>query len=437
MKDNVYRNAIDHLQFSNQLEQAVLNEGKAQRSQLRVARLAAIAAILCLLLGTTVFAAEQIRERTLRVRETGRIRQQFANTEIMEFTHSDTMRGVKVYHMELIPKGYYHFGEGLIYHPAEGFLEVTEDYELKALDHQSLTGAFEKNGRIYELDMEYVERDGGIYSDLLNFYPVSDGEILVNMTAKGSHAWPVYVNIRTGEIRDALPAFTEADFLPEKLESGYEARLAYTQPFREGILISCLVNGIRNGNTDSEALYYWVKDDTGEVIVLDLPKNSIDHVINDTLYYQDSAGDCYVMNDSFQFRKIDGVAETTDDLSCGLLTVCTPDGALEIVDVIGPARYYVPDIRLEGEKLWDTTGYNATRHSTDGRIVVTHSYTDYVEGNRPLDSLAYLDLAAGELRQLHIETDCHVQTHGWLDDNRYCVLYEDGLKRFMSIYEFE
>ena len=24
----------------------------------------------------------------------------------------------------------------------------------------------------------------------------------------------------------------------------------------------------------------------------------------------------------------------------------------------------------------------------------------------------------------------------WLDDDRYCVIYEDGLKRYLSVYEF-
>ena len=437
MKDNVYRKAVEHLQFSEDLEQAVLNKAGRKRSRLRVTRLAVLAAVLCLLVGTTVFATENGGERFLRVREEGKLRNRFLNTNVMSFTHTEELSGVEVYQMELKPKGYYHFGQGLLYHPTEGFLKVTEDYALEALKYKSLEVRFEKNGRIYKLDMRYVETDGGICSDLLNLYPVKDGQILVNITAEGTHAWPVYVNIGTGEIRDALPEFTEADFLPEKPESGYAARLTYTQPFRDGILISCLVSGIRNGNTDSEALYYWIQNGSREAVKLDIPKNSIDYVIDDTLYYQDPAGYCYVLDENFQFTKVNASVETTDNLNCGLLTVCSRDGALEIVDVVTPAIYFVPDIRVEGEKFWDTTGYNATRHSADGRIVVTHSYTDWEEENRPLDSIAYLDQAAGELRQLYIETDCHVQTHGWLDDNRYCVIYEDGLKRFLSIYEFK
>ena len=334
MKDNLYRNAVDHLRFSESLEQAVLKKAEFQEPRFRILRMTAIAATVCLLFATTVFAAEQILAKTLRVKETGQFKQDFSNTTLMEFTCSDTMSGVEVYHMELKPKGYYHVGEGLIYNPTVGFLKVTQGYELEALESQSIQSAFEKNGRIYTLDMDYVESDGGIFSDLLHFYPVKDNEILVNMRAEGTHAWPVYVNIKTGASRDALPAFEESAFLPEKLESGYEARLTYTQPFRDGILISSLVTGIKNGNTDSRSLHYWVKNGSQEAVKLELPKNSCEYVIDDTLYYQDSAGYCYVMDDDFTFHKIEGITETNDNLNCGLLTLCSFENALEIIDVV-------------------------------------------------------------------------------------------------------
>lgn len=437
MKDNIYRNAVDHLQFSEDLEHAVVEKAGTNRPRFRVFRLAAIAAVLCVLFGTTAFAAEHIVERVIRIREVGRIRTDFSNAEIMEFSISDNMGGVETHDMELKPKGYYQFGEGFIFHPTEGFLRVTEDYQLDTLEYRSLDAHFEKNGRSYELNMDYIEADGGIYSNNLSFYQVKNDEILVNMTAKGSHGWPVYVNIKTGDCRDALPEFTEADFLPEKLTNGYEARISYSQPYRDGIIISCLVSGTQSGKTDSRSLLYWIQEGSEKAIKLDLPKNFIDDIINDTLYYQDSVGNIYVMDEQFQSQKIEHIEKSTDNLSCGLLTVCNEDGTLEIVDVSNQAIYHISNVEVANNSLWDTTGYNATRHSLDGEIVVTHSYNDYEANNRPLDSIAYLDMSSGELRQLHIDTDYHVQTHGWLDDDRYCVIYEDGLKWFLRIYEFE
>jgi len=437
LKDNVYKNAMDLLHFSNDLEAAVLEKANQKHHGFRKLRIAVLAAVICLFLGSTVFASDIIAEKALRIREMGRIRSNFSNAEVMEFSVSEHLWGVDAHYMELKPKGHYYFGEGLIYHPTEGFLEVTEDYQLKALPFASLDAKFEKNGRTYDQNIDYVEADGGIYSNYLEFYRVRNDEILVNMTADGSHSWPVYMNIKTGACRDALPRFTEADFLPEKLESGYEARVAYTQPFRDGILVSCLVSGMRNGNSDSTTLHYWIPEDRREVVKLDLPKNAVDYIFEDRLYYQDSEGICYEMDDLFQFRKLDPITKTTDLLDCGLLTACNGDGVLEIIDVINPAIYVVPELPVKENSLWDTTGFNATRHSPDGKIVVTHSYHDYEAYNRPVDSIAYLDMESGELRQLQIDADYRVQTHGWLDDDRYCIFYEDGLKRFLCVYEFE
>ena len=436
MKDNVYRNAVDHLVFSDNLEQAVLKKAEGKKPRLRLVRLAAIAALLCLLLGTTVFAAEQIGRWNVSLREIGRIRSGIFNAKIMEFTLSDHLQGVEVHQMELKPKGYYHFGEGMIFHPTEGFLRVTEDYGLEKLESSALFARFDKNGKTYELDISYVETEGGIYSNLLNFYPVNNDEILINMTAKGSHSWPVYVNIKTGACRDALPEFTEEDFLPEKLENGYDARICYAEPFKDGMLLSCLISGIQSGNTDSTTLRYWIQEGSGEAVKLDIPKNFTDYIIEDALYFQDPSGICYVMDENFQLQKLDTTVKTTDGLNCGLLTLRSEDGALEIVDVINPAIYFVSDVQVEDHSLWDTTGYNATRNSVDGKIVVTHSYTDYEANNRPLDSIAYLDLTSGELCRMYIDTAHHVQTHGWLDDDRYCVIYEEGLKRYLRVYEF-
>ena len=436
MKGNVYRSAVNGLRFSEDLEQNVRKKAEKKYPWHRVARIAAVAAIVCFMVGTTVFAAEQNVRQFLRLREEGRIRDSYSAAKIMEFTVSKNLDGIKVYQMELKPKGYYHFGEGMIYHPTEGFLKVTDEYQLEMLDDSSLDICLEKNGRVYKCNMAYVKADGGIYSNLLEFYPVTNGEILVNMTAEGSHAWPVYVNLQTGVVRDALPGLDEADFLPEKLESGYEARIAYTQPFREGILVSSLVTGVRNGNTDSKTLHYWVREDGREAVKLDIPRNSVDYVIEDAFYYQDSDGICYVMDDNFHFSEIGYNVKTTDNLNCGLITACSPDGALEIVDVMDPVIYFIPEVGVEDNSLWDTTGLNATRNSPDGKIIVTHSYNDYKESNRPLDSISYLDISEGELCRVYIDADCRIQTHGWLDDDRYCVIYEDGLKRYLSVYEF-
>lgn len=436
MKDNTYQNAVEHLRFSDDLCQRVKEAAIPDRPGHRIVRSVILAAVMCMLIATTVFAAGGMIERSQQFKEVGSVVNDFSDAQTLYFMSSESTEGIQIHYMELHPKSYYALENGMLFSADDKFFRVTEDYQLEQLEYQTLEAQLEKNGRTYGINMMYVAVEGGIYSNHLDFYPVENDEILVNATARGSHSWPVYVNIQTGECRDALPEFTEKDFLPEEIEAGYDARAGFTQHFRGGILVSCIVEGMKDGVSDSTSLRYWIKDGSNEAIRLDVPKNCIDYIVNDTLYYQDRANNYYVMDENFRFHKLEQIGKTTDNLTQGLLTVRNADGTLRIVDVVSQIVYHVSGIKVGFDELWETTGYNATRHSLDGKIAVTYAFTDWETYNRPLDSIAYLDVETGELKQLKIESSYLVEAHGWLDDDRYGVIYEDGERRYLCIYEF-
>ena len=87
-------------------------------------------------------------------------------------------------------------------------------------------------------------------------------------------------------------------------------------------------------------------------------------------------------------------------------------------------------INLENE------GYDATRNSTSGRIIIVRDVPDWSQMERRVDKLGILDMDNYCIRQITIAAELNVQTHGWLDDERYCVIYEEGLYRYLRIYEF-
>lgn len=420
--DDTYRSAVAHLEFSGNLEEAVLKCRPQKRTP--VIRIVSLAAVLCALLATTVFAAGGMIERGQRLRKIGNVVNDFSDAEIMQFSEAQTMEDVSVHYMDLGANSHYKFKNGMLYDWQNGFFRVTEDYQLEALKYHHLEVGIKKNDRIYRFETEYVKVEQGIYSQYLVFYPIENGEILVCGIAPGSNLWPLYVNLETGAVRDAVPDFTEDDFT---------GRIGYAEPFRDGILVSSIEEQIGNGETKSHV--YWIGTGSTECIELLLPKGWT-YVSGDTMYYQDTNNRCYILDENFELQKMDEIPKTTDDVTKGLLTLREADGTLGIADLDGHIIYHIPDVSVPFNSLYDTTGYNATRHSTDGKIVITHTYHDWEKESLQLDSLSYLDIESGQLKRLELDTNYRIISHGWLDDNRYGVIYGEGASRYLCIFEF-
>lgn len=431
MKDNVYRNAVDHLQFSHDLESAVLSSSDQRISRFRMMRLVPIAALVCLLLASTVLASDVIAERFVRTRKIGTVNSDFTNAKVMEFSVSGSMQGIEVHEMELKPKGYYLFGEGYFFHPSEGFLRVTENYTLEKVEDATFELQLKNNGKVYSRTFRYVAVEGGIIDEYLGFYPVKSNEFMLNLYTENGDAWPVYVNLENGKCRDVLSGLSEKDFWPKNVPSGYDARITGGQPYKGGILMHTLVSGIKDGNSDSESLYFWVQKGTGYPAQLEMPDCHIAFVVSDTLCYMDAQGNYFEMDDLLQFRKVEVIPKNSDVMNQGLVTIDNEDGTVDIYDLVKGEIYHISGLDM------DAVGYNASRKNVDGQIVLTRSYPDYPELEQRLDYIGVLDVDAGLLRQIAIDSDYHVQTHGWLDDTRYVVIYEDGLERFLSVYTFE
>lgn len=428
--NDTYKNAVDHLRFPD-LRAKVMSKAPA-RPGFRLLRMGLTAAILCVLLGTSVFAAGQWIQENLVQANLGEVHIDLENAQVMELTEIGENDGVTMHYMELNPGKYYvdySFRNGMLYSPREGFYLVTEDYTLEHLAYKTVSGSFEKNGMTYRLDLKYVETEGGIYNQGLNFIPVNDGEVLTTVFSAPNYNWPVYVDLETGAIRDALPDFDASDF---------EGKVTYAYMFREGILLPALVEQM-NGNTDtSYHTMYWIKDGSDEAVRLSMPENAqLDFVENDAFYVRTVSGYYYQLNEDLAFQKVEGIPRAKDGLDQGLLTVSISHGKLGIVDLTNQTVYCVSDLQVWGYEIHDGTGYNASRHSHDGRIAVTNTGYNWPEGKMEVEMIAVVDQDSGELQMLEIMSGYDVKTFGWLDDDRYAVIYSDGPADYLYIYEFD
>lgn len=426
MKDNIYRNAVDQLRFSDDLAERVRFAATKERKKHPRLAVTIMAAAVSMLLLTTAFAAGSWLERDARVKEIGSLDGDVSDAEILEFTLSESNEGVTVHHMELGPKGFYTFRDGLLYSKTEGFFRVADDYTLEHMDSNNISVTFDKNGREYVFDVEYLTVPGGIYTDGLLFYPEVDGEILVRAAAAGSHLWPVYLNLETGAVRDALPGFTDDDFT---------GRVTYAEPFRDGILISSLVEHDVNGNSRDESYHYWIAEGGTEAISLDLP-SGWDYITGDTMYYKTRAGRYFRLDDNFALQELADIPKTTDDPTEGLLTAQSRNGTLCIADLNNGIIYNIPGLDLDNASFQETEGWNATRNSPEGIILLTNAVMDWEAGGRRLMTLAVLDTRLGVLKLLEVDSALTIQSSGWLDDHRYSVIYEDGIRHYLCVYEF-
>lgn len=446
MKNNTYQNAVDHLEFSDDLYSRVTAAGQ-QKPRFRSARFIAVAAaMLIVLTGTALAVSPSFREMTLKLLDLGKAIEDMSAAQVMTFTTGEYTDGVTIHYMELNPNKSYSFEHGWL---AEwdgdswsNYLRITEDYRLETLEMQNIFGFIEKNGRKYTVNFDYIETEGGILSNINRVIQKNEnGEVFLVPTGGGSNQWPVYANPETGAIRDALPDWTDSDF---------EGRVCYADELMGGILVSTIVNDgvVVEDNSVSYNMLYWIGNGAAEARIIEMPEDEYGwYCENDTLYCKNRQGHLYRMNENFEFELICAY-ETGDDLTNGLYTVATEDGELAIVDVYTGETYVIsgsnvdpgaPDEascgRITGD-IDETTGYNATRYGSDGLIALIQ--TDWIpeEGRVALLKLGILDTDSCQLKLLEIENEYDGYHVGWLDETRLAVIYENGVEQYLCVYEF-
>lgn len=440
MKHKVYQNAVEHLIFSDRLYETVVKNTSKPRYGFRLVRAAVLAAVLIFLLGTTAFAVSpNLREWTISLFKLGTNGESMTDAQVMNFTVSEDMEGVTVHYLEL-NKADYTFIHGMLYSEETGFIRITENYRLQEQETKNFLGFLNKNGRKYFLNLDYLETETGIVAHRKSILHKNEqGEILLIATDGSSNQWPVYVNLETGEIRDALPGWTADDFTGD-VGYGYE--------FRDGILISTIVDEFKvvNGESAAYNLLYWIADGAQEAVLIELPKDEYSwYCENGELYYKNRRGHLFRLNNEFQFELICEY-ETGDDLTNGLYTVATDNGELAIVDVYSGDTFVIsenyvdpgaPDENSGGRIMGDideTMGLNATRYSKDGIIALVQRDLIAEEQRVALTKLGVLDMENQQIRFIDIENSFDGYHSGWLDDERFAVIYDS---QYLCVYEFD
>lgn len=419
---------MDHLEFSGDLERKVLAVTAAAKPKFRVLRTAALAAVLCMLMVTTAVAAGFWLERHVEVEPLGTYAQETNETSYMEFSLSESMDGITVHSMELNEDDYFLFNHGLLYSNESGFLRVREDYSLEKLESKTVQARLTKDGVEYAHDMNYVKTEDGIVSDQMFDYSIVDGMILVNLWHGNDRCWPVWIDIESGEWTDALEDFHNDDF---------EGSVRYAQLFRGGILLTCLAE-------EQSDVLYWVEQGSGEAVKVEVPDGAQSFVMEDELCYLAEDWKYFKTQGSWEFYPVADIPQTSDAMWNGLVTCVSGEETLQVYDLVNDTMYdirdisaYDPWIQEDPQVDNERSGFNATRYSKDGSIVVVHSYDDMPNFKRVVDSIALLNTENGELKQLEIQSEHSVWTHGWLDDHRYGVITMDGEYRYLTVYEFD
>lgn len=423
MKRNDYVNAVNKLQFSDDLYSRVRVSGQG-RTGFSLLRAALVAAVLCLILATTAVAAGKWMQWNVDTEKIGTVEPDTEYAPFMTFTEDADMDGIRVHTMKLNRDPYFLFGHGLFYSNESGFLQVEQDYSLTELESRELSLSLEKDGFSYRHNLRFVETDHGLVSHQMFYYPLVDGRALVNLWHSNERCWPVWVDVATGEWEDALPNFHVEDFGGD---------ISYIELFRDGIILSC------QGNAN-----YWIAPGSDTAVKIEIPRGAVDYKVDGEIYLRDANGAYFKTQGDWEFHPIEDIPRTSDDLWRGLVTCVSDDRTLQIYDPQKGVMYNIPDISAYDPWIQedpqcdpDLSGFNSTRYSTDGSIVVTHTYEDWENLRRMVDSIAYLDQETMELKQLDIEADTGVWTHGWLDEHRYCVISEDGICRWLTVYEFD
>lgn len=434
MNKNTYRNAVDHLQFSEELPEALTTRKKHDHRARRFLSVAVLAAVMVCMVFTTAFAvSEEFRNWTISFLNLGADEQDMADAQVMTFRHDTHNDGVSVHYLELDQTNYT-FAHGMIYDNASKYLRITADYQLEELEMIPFSAVLEKNDRQYTSVFDcYLETQDHIITMQKNpMKKNSNGEVFMVLTDGASNQWPAYVDPGTGTVRDALPDWSDADF---------QGRITYAYELWDGILVSTLV---QEGNA-SRNMLYWIGDQAEEAIVIDFPEKEYGwYCENDELYCKNIQGHLFRLNKDFVFELLYPY-ETGDDLSNGLYTVATENNELAIVDVYTGDTYVISGYEVdpgkasgyregEGGNIDETTGINAIRYSATGTIALVEKEIDWNPGRVALKKLGVLDTATGEMKYLEVRNDYHGYNLAWLDDHRLAVIY-DG--KYLCIYEFD
>ena len=421
MKHKDYVNAIDKLEFSNDLLHRVRTSDRV-KLRFRGVRAAVLAAVLACFMITTAFGAiSALRERPGNVEVLGKDAEELGNAQYMHFTVSQGNEDVQKHYMELHPAHSYHFRHGMLRSEQGDYLRITQDYQLERMQMIEVHLALEKNDRTYYLDFTYQDTAGGVISDHRSVYQKNEqGEFLLNATDGNSSQWPVYFNPETGTIRDALPDWSEGDF---------EGRIGGASELKGGLLVSTIVN---DGLPDARNNLYWIAPGAEEARIIQLPGNGMWHGEHDTIYYQNDLGHLYCMDDNFEFQLISAYG-TSDYLQDGLLTV-SAQGNLGILDAYTGELYVFEEIEVS---TTDTRNYHAIRYGADGTIALVHTEWVHDPERIVLCTLGVLDKQSAQLKLLQIENSYDGGRCNWLDENRLAVIYQSDMEQFLCVYEFD
>ena len=419
MNMNNYKNAVDKLEFSEDLLEKV-RAAAGSKPRFRAVRLAVLAALMALVMATSVFAAVSfLRERPAGVVELGTVTQPMTDAEILKLKQLETMEGVCVHYMELKPNQQYALRHGMLWSNEPGYLRVGQDYQLETVELKRVNATLEKNDKVYRLTLDYLDTDAGVITNHRSLYQKNaEGEILLCATAGRNGGWPIYLNVGTGEIRDALPAWSDADF---------NGQVSYAYAFMDGVLLTSYPEE-EGGGTQM----YWIAPGASNAEKIEIPPRCLEYVEYDTVYYQDAYGRLYQMDEKFQFQKLHEY-QTEDDMMDGVLVVSI-QGKLGIVDAFTGDTYIFEQISVQ---KWETGDFNALRYGSNGTIALVETEWRHDPERRVLSCLGVLDRDGDVLKMLSIENDCDGYQHGWLDENRFAVVYRDEVRQFLCLYEFE
>jgi hypothetical protein len=433
--ESKYVKAVDQLVFSENLMGKIPKNRSCGVSSRKI-RAAALAAALIVLMATSAFGvASAMRERPGKVEQIGTVTEPMTDAEIMEFRVSEGMEGVAVHYMELEANKNYYFRHGMLW-TERSYQRLTEDYRLEPMELKKVDAQLQKNDRVYKLTFDYLDTDKGVISNHRSVYHKNEnGEILLCATDGRSGQWAVWLNVETGEIRDALPEWQASDFV---------GRVGYAEPLRGGILISTVVEdsaivdettpfGEDYGQRDnSYNLNYWIAPGAKEAKIIRVPEGALDYVENDTIYYHDISGKLFVLDENFEFRQLSGYL-STDQMQDGLMTVSVW-GKLGILDAFNGETYVFDELEVQP---WYVDDYDALRYGSTGTIALVQTDWRHDPERIVLTKLGMLDYETGELKLLTIENDYDGYRHAWLDENRFAGVYTNGVRQFLCVYEFE
>lgn len=420
--NDTYRNAVSHLTFSKiRLEES---QRKSSR-RFRVTRAVAIAATLVTLLATTAFAAiVNTRQIPTEIEPIGTVQEDMTDAEPLHFSVSGEVDGVRVHYIEFPGAKAYSFHHGLLKTPGDQYYRITEDYQLKSVEMNHVNYKLEKNGKTYTLDFDWLNTEKGVLSDHRYIYqPDYNNEIFLNATDGRSGQWPVYLNILTGEVRDALPEWSADDFI---------GRIGYTYLVNGGMIVSTIDETAQK----HVSRQYWIATGAEEAKLIEKPEDARISIEHGNVYYQNKSGQLYQMDENFAFQQISEY-KTSAYIENGLLLVSV-NNKLGILDVQSGEVFVLDDIRLTPPNYMEMLDYAVLRYGTDGRIALmrTEWVTNESEFRIEMNQIGILDTQNGKLELLTIENDYNAYQGYWLDENRFAVIYQDDLRQYLCIYEF-